>query len=360
MGVASIIFIACIAFFALRGYRQGLLACASSLVSLAAGYVCALLLGPQLGLLIEQHTSLAGLLALMAGSGAAFIAAALTVKLLTNIVKHKPKTDENISRGSALGGALLNLVFGAALGLLLIWLTSLVRPTLTEATPIATTQKSSDPIEKLAHSAAGKLVAGAMTAAGKGEFAQASAAIASAPAVTTQQLKDLQNNPALLQLFHDPANQTILNSGDTSALESIPALQQLARDPSLQGLLQRTQLLDESASDQQAQQILAEKISDLWLRFAALRDHPRARAILQSEDFRQSLEAGNPLTLLNDPRLEELGQLLFSVDPHPISTSHEPHTDKPQPSSKPATIIYQWTDERGRQHYGDQQRAVTN
>jgi xanthine/uracil permease len=82
MDWSLLVFLVVILFFAYRGFRKGLLKSIARILSVVAGYACAILYSKQVSGIIESELQLQGILALIAASLLLFFGASILVGLL--------------------------------------------------------------------------------------------------------------------------------------------------------------------------------------------------------------------------------------------------------------------------------------
>lgn len=340
MDWSLIIFVVVTLFFGYRGYTKGLFKSLGRILSVLAGYVCAILYSGQLSKLIESQFQLQGIVAFLAASLLLFFGASLVVGLIFWLLEKFLIRDSQVSIASSLGGGLVGLATGTLLAIVVVWGYSFVRDT-RPAEAIASTGANPSGVEKLANRVAGKAVESAMSlGAASPEVAKMTAAVAAAPADMVQRAQRLAQSQDMAAMLNDPRHQALLDSGDHEALRKLPAFQKLIKNPDLLALADATGLLDNRQSLDAA---VAAQLTDIWGRTQRVKNNPRVQEIIGDSEFQQKLRSGNPLDLLTNDKLLELAEIIFD----------DSSGDVVQDAAPAANKVYSWTDDSGRVHYSD-------
>ncbi|MCP4386763.1 MAG: DUF4124 domain-containing protein [Gammaproteobacteria bacterium] len=359
MDWSLIIFLIVILIFGYRGYRKGLFKSLGRILSVLAGYICAILYTGQASRLLESQFQLQGIVAFLGATLLLFFGASLLVGLLFWLLQKLLLEDATVSIASSLGGGVVGLATGTLLAIVIVWCFTFVRDSRPVET-LATTASNPSGIEQLANRVAGKAVASAMSLSSTSpEVAKISAAVAAAPADMVQRAQRLANSEDMAALLNDPRNQALLDSGDHEALRKLPAFQQLIKNPDLQALASATGLLDDATRNNQALDAeVAIQLTDVWGRAQRVKNIPRVQEIIGDAEFQQKLRSGNPLDLLTNDKLLELANIIFA---EPASESEGASTSQQTgKAGQPETgkKMYSWTDDSGRVHYSDTEPAA--
>jgi membrane protein required for colicin V production len=116
MDWSLLVFLVVILFFAYRGFRKGLLKSIARILSVVAGYACAILYSKQVSGIIESELQLQGILALIAASLLLFFGASILVGLLFWLLEKLLAGDGSVSTASSIGGAVVGLRHRGGLG----------------------------------------------------------------------------------------------------------------------------------------------------------------------------------------------------------------------------------------------------
>jgi hypothetical protein len=351
MDWSLLVFLVVILFFAYRGFRKGLLKSIARILSVVAGYACAILYSKQVSGIIESELQLQGILALIAASLLLFFGASILVGLLFWLLEKLLAGDGSVS---GLGTGLL-------LAIVVVWAVAFIRDARPLESPGSSVAKEPSKIETLANRAAGKAVASAMSlGSASPEVAKISAALAESPAEVVQRAQRLAQSEDLSALLNDPRSRVALDSGDPEAVRKLPAFQQLINNPDLQALANATGLTDEAAAENQPMDVaLATRVTDIWARTQRAKNDPRVQAILADAAFQQSIRSGNPLDLLGNEKLLEMADIIFSDEAAPASVEQGARSGQSGQSGsvlQPAENVkklYKWTDDSGRTYYSD-------
>jgi hypothetical protein len=340
MDWSLLVFLVVILFFAYRGFRKGLLKSIARILSVVAGYACAILYSKQVSGIIESELQLQGILALIAASLLLFFGASILVGLLFWLLEKLLAGDGSVS------------------AIVVVWAVAFIRDARPLESPGSSVAKEPSKIETLANRAAGKAVASAMSlGSASPEVAKISAALAESPAEVVQRAQRLAQSEDLSALLNDPRSRVALDSGDPEAVRKLPAFQQLINNPDLQALANATGLTDEAAAENQPMDVaLATRVTDIWARTQRAKNDPRVQAILADAAFQQSIRSGNPLDLLGNEKLLEMADIIFSDEAAPASVEQGARSGQSGSVLQPAENVkklYKWTDDSGRTYYSD-------
>jgi uncharacterized membrane protein required for colicin V production len=127
MDWSLVIFLLVILFFGYRGYKKGLFKSIGRILSVLAGYVCAVLYTGQASKLLESEFQLQGVVAFLAASLLLFFGASMVVGLLFWLLGKLLLGDRTVSTASSLGGAAVGLATGTLLAIVIVWGFTFVR-----------------------------------------------------------------------------------------------------------------------------------------------------------------------------------------------------------------------------------------
>lgn len=346
MDLSLIIFLLVIVIFVYRGYRHGLLRSLARIFALAAGYFSVIFFVRPTASYLEHQTGLQGFLVTILAAVIVFFAAWMVVRILFAIVQKMLPQDNSVSKVSVFGGAAVGLLTGIVVATVAVWGLNYVRA----MNGITVTSKEASVTGQFANQVAGKIVGEALSLADtQPEIARLSTALIESPALMTQHVKRLSASPDLQQLLNDPANQEVLNSGDSAALQSLPAFRNLMQNEDMRALAQSAGLDADASSAAVSEAELAAKFSDIWQRAQRVKNDPRVQEIINDPEFTRQLQNADALALLGNGRLMELVGIILSDDAvaAPPEQSEEKKTTQP-------TRVYSWKDANGRLHFSDQ------
>lgn len=355
MDWSLIIFLIVILFFAYRGYRKGLLKSVARILSVVAGYVCALLYTGQVSQLVESVSGLQGIVAFLVASLTLFFGAGLVVSLLFWLFAKLLLGEAPVSTASAYGGAAVGAATGLLLAIVVIWGLAFVRDSSPAAAPASTTAENPSKVEKLANRIAGKAVASAMSlGSANPEVAKLTAAMAAAPADMVQRAQRLAQSEDMVAILNDPRSQAALDSGDYEAVRRLPAFQRLVNNPDMLVIANASGLLaDASAGNQALDVALATQLTDIWGRAQRVKNNQRVQEIIGDAEFQQRIRSGNPLDLLTNDKLLELADIIFAEDAPPGRSGTGQSGGARQARPKSEKKLYRWVDDKGNIHYSD-------
>ncbi|MCO7224278.1 CvpA family protein [Pleionea sp. CnH1-48] len=339
MALPHIIFIAVVLVMTYRGYRSGLAGMFVSILGLASAYAAAWLLTPSVAAWLENSSQFRGMLALFISGAAIFM---LTHTLVVAIASRLLVKED--SRGN-IPGAILGLGIGSVLGLVAIWLLSFVQGLLPGLQPQET--QAPNQLETFAKKQVAGWVSGALKVATKdNELAQASASLLARPDESLKNIKQLTQDPALSELFRNPKNQSILSRGDVAQVQSLPAFKALANNPELVALAENSGLLKPG---QEIEPLLANKVTDMWLRYHQIQQDPEIQNLLQNPEFQRMLQTGNAFEVMNS---DALSLLLEKIQQAP---GLEAVIQQAKQRAKSPSQVYRWVDDKGVVHYSDKE-----
>jgi hypothetical protein len=153
MDWSLLVFLVVILFFAYRGFRKGLLKSIARILSVVAGYACAILYSKQVSGIIESELQLQGILALIAASLLLFFGASILVGLLFWLLEKLLAGDGSVSTASSIGGAVVGLGTGLLLAIVVVWAVAFIRDARPLESPGSSVAKEPSKIETLANRA---------------------------------------------------------------------------------------------------------------------------------------------------------------------------------------------------------------
>ncbi len=358
MDWSLLVFLVVILFFAYRGFRKGLLKSIGRILSVVAGYACAILYSGQVSGIIESEFQLQGILAFITASLLLFFGAGMLVGLLFWLLEKLLAGDGKVSTASSIGGAVVGLGTGLLLAIVVVWAVAFIRDARPLEGPGTSVAKEPSKIEMLANRAAGKAVGSAMSlGSANPEVAKLGAALAESPAEIVQRAQRLAQSEDMSALLNDPRSRVALDSGDPEAVRKLPAFQKLINNDDMRALADATGLMDEAAADNQPMDAaVATQLTDIWIRAQRAKNDPRVQAILADAEFQQSIRSGNPLDLLGNEKLIEIANIIFSDEAGPASVEQGAGNGQSGSVLQPAENVkklYKWTDDNGRTYYSD-------
>jgi uncharacterized membrane protein required for colicin V production len=394
MHITSIVFFALLAFFTWRGYQKGFIGSITRILGWIVAYPAAILFTKPVAKLLMQHTSLDGLIVYFIAGSAIFLLVSFLVSLLLNLLsKLVPETDAT-QVGSKMGGASVGVLMGALAGLLVVYVIGLIltpraQPEPHQQADMISTVNNPDNHERspatgvpdlrdldkrndsFIEASAKKLMGNAAATAvdlalDDKTTTQITKAFVENPQSMLTHVQQVANNGQMKNLMTDEKIQSILTTGDTNALLRDPGFQDLMNNPSVQALLSQSDVKSEAGA-----QAAAEKMVEAWNRVQTIKHDPRVIAIISDPEFQQQLNAANKLSLMMNPKLNQLTEIIFNSETVPANgmgqyqvqdisdaatgaaSDNSANKDIDEGDTKPAATIYRWTDENGQVHFSD-------
>lgn len=358
MDKALIVFTLVVLLFCARGYFLGLPRVAVRLVALVAGYVVVIPAASPAGEWLERNTALEGFAPIIVAMLALFLGTVTLMVALGALTIHLTKV-RGESPPARAGGALLNTVFGTVVALVAVWFSAQAYAALYPDERFSTSG-----IQRLADSTMSHVFSRLALRGNPEKPAQAETAgrIAASPVETMQDLRYLSDSGKMHELFLDPEVRKALRRGDTDRVVRSEPFRALGRDQRFRDLMVRGGLVDPEASIEAQNGQAVARISDMYRRVEAVREHPEFRAIVDDPDFQKRLYSGNIWQIVNDPRGERLMELVQSAEPRePASSSGtaaqaspagKGDGSTPEGRREPAPV-HRWQDDQGRWHFSD-------
>ncbi len=362
MDMITGVMIACVLFFAYRGYKAGFVLSLGRIASLVAGYGAALLLSQALSAWLQQQLGWSAPASLIIASLGLFIVISGGVNSLVKFLFRRfPKTFQR-SWFMRWGGAGVGATGGYLAAVVTLWFYTLLLSTINVASPTMgeRLQKTAG-LDTAEQSLGQQLVQKTTTvlantvleaSAPQDPVAQATAMLMAHPQSTLEILQRLSQNSHLNALLKAPGNQQVIAAGDTQAIVALKDFKQLKQDPDMQLLFG-----EDKITDQQMAQLLV----TYWRRAEHLSNDQELQQLLQDPELQKKLQQGNPMAVLTHPGGRKLlGALLKPIDENTDpANSNSPSTASPpeEPDREPATSldnVHRWVDDEGRTHFSDQ------
>ena len=354
MDTATIVFAGVTLWFVLRGFWLGLPAVLVRLMALTAGYAAAIFLAPDWVGWVDANTPLDGLTPYPATLLATFFGTAFLVNLIGGLIIRLSLPEDRRHSGK-LPAVLLNGVFGAAIALVVVWCVGLLQTAIhpdREPAPPSALQAQAD---KLVATAMSSLVSNMSPE--QPQRATMTEQLLAQPAQTVSDLRFMANHAALNSLLRDPDNQVLMKRADIQSLKNSNTFREFTRDQRAKDILLGSGLLPEGTRAADYDEALAAQLITTWGKIEAVRDQPDFQAIIGDTEFRQQLQQGNLLSLINDERSAQLADIIWSAQPADTTTQTAdtgvtPTAETPSKATAPADI-HRWQDSDGRWHFSD-------
>ena len=296
------VFIIVVLIFAVQGLRKGFFGALGGIISLIAGYAAAIYGLKPVAKLLQDMTGLDGLLLYFSAGLIAFIVASLVVGIVFSFLEQAVSTNAGLSGMSRLGGMLVGTGVGCLLGVLVVYGISIYQE-LKHPDKFDNDTLIAQKTRGLMSQATAKVLEQTYP-----EAAPLAIAFVEDPVEMGEHLNQVLSNEAFKQLLQDPQFQSQLEEGDIATLLQNPDFQQLAQDEHLQQLLRHSDI----AHAENADEILAMQMSNIWQKVQRKKNDERVQAILNDPGLQHKLQSNDRMALLRDPQVLELMELLFT------------------------------------------------
>jgi hypothetical protein len=148
--------------------------------------------------------------------------------------------------------------------------------------------------------------------------ARVAARFAADPAESVERVQSLTENPRIVALRKDPAFWSDVRQGSLDAALNRGSFLGIAHDATLRQELADLGLVDEEAATDPRlfRNQVRGTLSDVGERIRGLEDGPELRSIAEDPNLQEALQRGDTVSLLRDPRVQELiGRVLAPEQP---------------------------------------------
>ena len=295
--------LALIGLLAWSGARRGAAVAGLQLVGLPLAYAGAAGAGFAFGPALAQELGWAEAAGTLVAGSAGLVGVQLFVSVLTRALRARGEEPEGASRAA---GALFGTLRGALFALPLLWLASLaegarstgVRPELPDLSGAQLPALGTDVLGAGADALVDVRVPSGRLAA---HFVRR-------PAETLEALQQVVSDPRVIQLQRDGNFWQDVERGALRAALARPAARELVQDRAFRGRLGKLGVVSPEAvtSPRGFESELSLALSELGPRLASIRSDPALAELLADPEVRASLQSGNHLALLRDPRFHAL------------------------------------------------------
>lgn len=336
----NLIFIAWLAYSGYRGYRAGWLSMLLGLAAFTLAYIVCFLGTEALANAFRERGLNAlyafGLAGILLFAGTSFLVATLPRWILV-------KTGFLRRDSHSFLGAALGIASGLVSGLLVLWAFGLIKVAL--ALP-----SDPGPIEKQANKLVGSVAElGVEVSGAEGIKAEATKALFKDPATFMTSLKSLAESKELKNFVNDKNIQKMMSANDIDGLLKTPGFKSLSEHEGFQMLLKK-----QTQAENFGKRELAENMTQVWQRMQALKYDPEIQSILGDEEVKKLIEQNNPVTLLNNKKIQRLIDRVMEVDLSKIDHSaSENAEDEIQTATREQAPIFEWHDDNGNIKFSD-------
>lgn len=371
MGITLLLFIIIVAISAFRGYRSGIFVIAARMISLAVAYLAAILFSADAAKLIQEYTSIEGMISYVIAGTIVFLVTSIILSLIfSTLIRHfTAKSKENNKTASSVAGGLFGAVVGCFIGLMVVWFVSTIQEILLVKKGQQIVQPSvlEQTAKKLTGAAIGGIVS---TATGDSDLAAGAKQLLSNPAQNIQYFNRLTQSGTLRNFFQDSQVRTALDSQNPAALLNSQVYKNLTGNPDFVGLTKQLKL---SGTSENKDKQLAIKVTNMWAQIKQVQNNPQYREIMQDPEIKHMLRSGNAYKLLSSAKIERLIQIISSSEVPKFDNQDAGYQESsyqearyPEKASQQKgeqsnllvekKSIYRWVDEDGKVHYSDKKK----
>ncbi|MCG8611687.1 MAG: CvpA family protein [Pseudomonadales bacterium] len=355
-----ILFAVVVLYFAYRGFKVGWVHVAAVLLAVLSGYIVTFLGLERALQWLTENTLFKGVIAYpIAGFTLFTLSSAITyglVRLFLRLggIRNRPRS---------VGGAMLNGVVGVVLGLVVVWLYTLIKPVVLQKTTASEIAATPNVVQSGLESLANRLMAvpadwfAQSTWENEPDKAQLASYVFSNPVQASQQAGYLINNPELKALFSQPESQALLSAGDTDALMVRPELTELVNQPEFSELAKTFPGLEEKSNNPEAlKQAVAKELVGAQQRFDRVKSNPEFQEIIADPEVQALLQQQSWPQLLNSAKVRKLIDVLFKDNTDSTSatgTELDDRSTEPDAQARKKMTVYRWRDKAGQTQVSD-------
>lgn len=316
------------ALFVLLGMARGVWKSLSAIVGLVAALASLSFVVPvtdwvlrQWPVLMPQRTLLLWVSGILL-----FILAGLLARLaVQSFGRLLPLAGTSFNR---VGGAMLGGLYGATLGVFLVWGAAF----LAETWPVNAEHRTVEPVPpvvQFSREVVAELVAWHMARSGADPDAvQWGKAVAQRPTTVLRSVQETVQSPEFQGLLQDPEAQQLVAQRDAEGLRNHPAFQELLAQPAAQRVRSVLGREDQPLSDQLA----AEQVMRILHNLERVKNDPEVQALLNDPELETFVREQAPLTPALYPKVQQLFRRVISLE----ADTGRPDTAPPAAIEKPA------------------------
>ena len=401
--INAVVVLACVAFFAWRGYQHGVLRTLQRLLSILSAYIACYFFTEVLAEFLKAAFALNVVLSYLASAalllvGVSFVVNLLLSQLITQREMDKAAEQESEDEDDVheqepryRAGMAVGVLLGAFLGLFTVWLVgiSLDAMTLNTQGPAALVARTADPVRIVAGNMVGGAV-GYVVEYKTGEQSLApdvAARLIADPVVTSQMIADVSKSEELRQFFADASVRMLMQENKVDELQLHPSFQKLMSAAQTRAFLDILGVTVKTNAELSADARAAQLLTEMYRKARRIQTDPRYTALSQKPEFQQLLHNPSPAALLTNPMVKELGDIIFSdtgstqlvgkdlviaegseqnykavakpqwesvatTEPESsTTTAADDEAATVEASAEASNVIYRWTDEYGQKHF---------
>lgn len=350
MDWSLIVFIAIVLSFAFSGYKAGVFSIASRVISLPTAYIITLFFTKDVGQWLQTHTELEGLMAYIVGGSTLFIISSATISLIfSTFQKLFINKDIENSPLSAITGALLNAAIGVFFGFLIIWFTGTLQTIyFNKNNKTAKVSNFSATVQNIASKTISS-VSNKLTE--KNIISETTAVLLANPAENIERVSQISKSGTVNKLFTSHDSMTALESLSPSALRRSESFQNFVND---KNFIELAKEMNFSSDVNEMQKEVAVQVTTLWAKIEKVKNNPNFIELIKDSEIKNMIESKNVYQMMNSTKIENLINIITSVEIEPIEYVEEKIQSEKEEATKPKEVkIYRWVDEKGKVHFSD-------
>jgi hypothetical protein len=295
--------LALIAWLAWAGARACPGVAALRLLGLPLAYAGALGAGYAFGPALARELGISPLAATLGASSAGLLGVQLSMRLLTRAARERAETPSPLSQGL---GAVLGALRGALLALPMLWLGGLAEGARTSGIRPELPDLSSASLPALSTRVLGAAADAVVDARAPG--GRMAVQLAARPGEALAALRGVVADPRSVELQRDAGFWRDVERGAVATALARPAARALVNDRAFRTRLATIGAVSPEAAGQARlfELELAAALSEIGPRLTAIRSDPAFAALRDDPALRVSLQGGDTLALLRDPRFRAL------------------------------------------------------
>ena len=346
MDFSLILFLIIVVIFGFTGYRSGFLIVLSRLISLPAAYVVALLFTRDFGQWLQGVSPLEGLISYVVGGAILFIGTSSIISILFSIIRRTfIEPNATASQISSIGGGLLSAGIGVFVGLLAVWFSSTMQALIHAKKGDA--PKPPTAFERKVKDLAGSAVGGLSSTLSDDEtLSEATAVLIANPAENIERVNRISQSGNLQALLNNRSARQALDARNPAALLRNHTFQNLVNNPDFVELAKEMKL---ASNSEELGKEVAMKFTRIWAQIDQVKNDERFVNITQDPEIRNMMSSGNIYKMVNSAKIEELLNVISSVEAPEITFEEHGNMPKIEEGAK----VYRWVDEDGNVHYSD-------
>lgn len=309
--IAIILFSVIVLYFFYRGYRLGLGAVLSRVVSVVGAYYLSITFADDLAAVISDKSELEGLVAYFIAGFAIFVVSSIIISIIFSIALSALGKLTNGKSKLPVFGALANGAIGAFVGLALVWFVNMA------STAISNGEM---PEDNIINTWSQKLMGDSIETALSMQFPEAPQMVGIASYVLKNPARGIQDG---MTLANDPDVQTLVNSKkiqrmvenkDLIGLMTAKEIDDVLEDKTVQRILDETNVLgDIDVNDKIAVKTrLTQEVMTTLVRVEMIKQNPRFKQLTNDPELKRMMRNNDVVGLMSSPKVKEIADIVMS------------------------------------------------